>query len=254
MKKTFTYLAIALTALSCNRIEPETVQYGEISVALGEPDVEVVTKAATPLDKNSEEAKKYLVTIYEKSTGEDRFSSSYYDFEKAVLPLGSTYYVVAETCTETEAEIGNGQMRVTGTSADVELNAGNMSVEVPISCTLVNGKISVVFDSSVDGKFDNLQVVLSRTSPARTLTVTSDTETWFNPSVVSYSITGRFNAGGVQKDVEKSGTINLAARNHVKLVVKVNLTNGQILVNPTITTDTTIDSTTDKTETFNPYN
>ncbi len=251
MKKRFTYLAIALMAVACSKARPETVRYGEISVALGEPEAEVVMKAAVELDKTSEEAKRYVVTVYEKSAGESMFSSTYYDFEKAVLPVGNTYYVVAETCTEAASEEGNGQMRIAGVSADVELTPEEMSREVSIACSVANGKISVLFDPSVEGRFEGLQVVLGRTSPARSLTITSDTDTWFNPSSVSYTITGRFNAGGISRDVSMTGTIDLKAKTHVKLVVKVDLSNGQMLI-PSVTVDDTLEST-DLPETFNPY-
>ena len=92
------------------------------------------------------------------------------------------------------------------------------------------------------------------TTPGRSITVTetaSDvvTETWFNPSNLTYEISGTFDQTG--KEIGMSRAIELQARNNLMLVVKVSLENGQLL--PSVTVDTQIDDPTVESGSFNPY-
>jgi hypothetical protein len=106
-------------------------------------------------------------------------------------------------------------------------------------------------------RFSGLKVTLAGgTTSGRILTIyetASDviTETWFNPSELTYSILGTFNAGGLQKDVNISETIELQSRNNIRLVVKVNVDNGQLT--PVLKVDTQIDDPKEVSGEFNPY-
>lgn len=247
--------AMAIMIVACNSVRVDSpVRYGEISVAIaGEPDVEVVTKAPETLDPESDEAGKYIVRIF-NSSGAMQYEAGYDVFEAQRLPLG-TYYVTAENCTEAQAEAGNGRMRLYGRSQNVTLSPEQLSQTATVGCTVANAKVSVVFDSSVEGLFTDLKVVLSGgTTPGRSITVTetaSDvvTETWFNPSNLTYEISGTFDQTG--KEIGMSRAIELHARNNLMLVVKVSLENGQLL--PSVTVDTQIDDPTVESGSFNPY-
>lgn len=255
--KILTAAALALMAVACTQKAEEPLQYGELSVALSdEPSVEVLSKAPEALLPTDKEASSYMVRIYD-SAHALKYESVYSAFEAQKLPLG-TYYVTAENCTEADAEAGNGKMRLYGRSSDVILIADALFQTATVGCTVANAKVSVQFDQSVQGRFADLKVSLdggtARTAPL----VISETETgvvtetWFNPSELTYTISGTFTASGMNKAVNISNTISLEARNNVLLLVKVNLENGQLM--PSVTVDTQIDDLTEIPEEFNPYN
>lgn len=255
--KIMTAAALALMAVACAQKAEEPLMYGELSVALsGEPSVEVVSKAPEALLPTDEEASAYMVRIYD-SADALKYESVYSAFEAQKLPLG-TYYVTAENCTEADAETGNGKMRLYGCSSDVNLTADALFQTATVGCTVSNAKVSVQFDQSVKGRFADLNVSLdggtARTAPLVIPETETGvvTETWFNPSELTYTISGTFTAGGMNKDVNISKTISLKARNNVLLLVKVNLENGQLM--PSLTVDTQIDDLKEIPEEFNPYN
>lgn len=245
-----------MAAVACNsRIETPDV-CGELSVSLaGEPVVEVVSKAATPLNQTEPEAAGYMVRIYD-SADELKYESTYSAFEAQRLPLG-TYYVTAENCTESAAEEGNGRMRLYGRSQNVTLTVDDLSQTAAVNCTVANAKVSVKFDESVKDRFTGLKVTLSggtvRTIPITIAQIETGvvTETWFNPSDLTYTISGTFTGSGMNKSVEISRTITLEERNNILLLVKVNLENGQLM--PSVTFDTQIDDPTEVPGEFNPY-
>ncbi len=255
-------MALSLMAVACNsvNVEPD-LQYGEISVSLGEPEVEVVAKAPTALLPTDADAARYTVRILDESgqlckdaAGND-CEGTYNNFTTRKLPLGR-YYVTAENCSEPAAEDGFGQKRIAGQSQIVELSTSALSQTATVNCAVTNALVTVIFDSSVEGRFTELKVVLTGGSTAgRSLTVNKsdgNTEAWFNPSTVNYTITGRFDAGGVTKDdVSISGSMTLQARDSKALVVKVNLDNG--LLSPSITIDSSLENTEEIPGEFNPY-
>ncbi len=259
MKSKFIYLlSLAILAVACDsaRVD-QPVQYGEISIALaGDPEVGVVTKAATVVDPNSADAAKYTVRIFDSDDvmkHEARFS----EFKSKMLELG-TYYVTAENCSEAEAEAGNGMMRVFGRSADVALTAEQMKQSVSVECTVTNARVAVKFDESVQGKFNDgngnstLKVVLAGgTTAGRSVEIAgADTETWFNPSTVNYAISGTFNSGNINLPVSLTGSVTLAAKDNVEILVKVDSQNGQL--QPSVDFDNDLTQS-DKPSGFNPY-
>ncbi len=256
MKKNFLCLiALAGIAVACNSVVDEPLRYGEISVAVGEPEVEVITKAET-LDKDSDEAAGYVVRVYDAENVQQGSDATYRDFQPVKLPLG-TYYVTAENCAADADELGNGQMRLFGRSSDIVLSVENISQTATVDCEVVNAKVSVSFAESVNAdNFEDLQVVLTRETPARTVTVpfaAAVTEVWFDAgSDVNYSITGTFKSGTYSKPVNMSGSFTLAAKDHVRIAVSVNLDNGQLIA-PTITYDDSLNDPTTEENEFNPY-
>ncbi len=255
----FCALGVALIAVACNSVKEDTapVQYGEISVSLGDPELEVITKAFTALDPNSEEAAQYTVSVFNYDTNEQQGSAvSYKDFQPVKLPLGK-YYVSAENCTPVQAEEGDGRMRIAGDCKDVPvvLTSENLSQTATVNCSVANARVAVAFDGSVSGLFDNLQVVVTGEDGNRVKTVAEmeagvEKELWFNPQTISYVISGTFKQ--LDKLITINGTRTLAAKNNIKLCVKVNLSNGQLL--PVIQVDKELDSPTDVPGEFNPYN
>lgn len=261
MKLKFLYaIALASMAVACNSSIIDAPQhYGTISVALGSPNVEVVTKSdPVTLTPESDGASDYTVRIFNDS--EEMMHEVTYDrfTEPKVLPF-DTYYVTVENCTEAEAEEGYGVMRLYGrTEDDIILDASNLSASAVVNCTVANAKVSVEFDESVKDRFNDLKVALTGgTTRGEALVIAETetgvvTETWFNPSDLTYTIEGTFVGGGMDKPVSVSKTMKLQAKNNIRLVVKVSLQGGLLIV-PEITFDTTIDDPTEIPGGFNPY-
>ncbi len=253
--------SLVLLAASCNSLrENSPAQYGEISVVLGEPDVEVIAKSAQTLLPTDPSASEYMIRIYDQDN-QFRQGQKYSEFECQPLALGS-YYVTAENCSADEAEAGNGKMRIYGKSDPVVISADILNPTATVSCYVQNAKVTVAFDAGLyDASgachFDDLKVELSRETPARTLTVSEsdgETDTWFNPGTVKYQISGTYNG----KAVSKGGELTLEARNHFRIVVKVNMEKGEIFV-PEVTDVTfsgpgeTEDGEHNVSGDFNPY-
>lgn len=253
-------IGAALTALmtvACNTEIENPEVYGELSVSIaGEPAAEVISRAPEKLEKTDPEASGYMVCIC-SSSDEKLYEAKYSVFESQKLPIDKTYYVTAENCTEAAAEDGNGKMRLYGRSEDVTLTADQLVKTATVNCTVSNAKVSVRFDESVNDRFTGLQVTLDggtmRTDPITIAQTASGvvTETWFNPSDLTYTITGTFTGSGMNKPVNISKTISLQARDNIVLLVKVNLQNGQLM--PSVTIDTQIDDLTEIPGEYNPY-
>ncbi len=243
-------IGLACMAVACNSVEEPTVpvQYGEIFVSLGEPDVEVVTKAAQPDDTDN-----YVVRVFDLEDQQQGADAVYKDFLPMKLPLGD-YYVTAENCTETEAEENNGRMRLAGRSETITLSADNLSRTATVNCEVVNARVAVVFDGTVNGKFSDLKVTVTgengRTVTFNETATAVETESWFNPQTVNYVISGTFTQLG--KAIEVKGSRTLAAKNNIKLLVKLNTSSGQLM--PEITISKDIDSPVEVPGEFNPYN
>ncbi len=252
MKRIIFYAtALACMAVACNSVEDPTVpvQYGEISVSLGEPDLEVITKAALPDDTDN-----YTVRVFNSSDAQQGTDVLFKDFQPMKLPLG-TYYVTAENCTEAEAEEGNGRMRLFGESSPVVLTETALSQSAEVLCTVANARVAVAYDAKVAGNFDNLTVTV-KGKEGRQVTFPEteagvETESWFNPQTISYTISGTFKQTGAT--VSASGEYTLAAKNNIKLFVQIKLDNGQVLA-PVITINKEYDSSTDVPAVVNPYN
>lgn len=257
MKKCFSgVMAALLMAVACQTEKMDSsLGYGTLDVTLtGESHFDVVLKS--PQTLSAQEAADYNLSIFDKSDVLKYGPVKYRDFKAQVLPMG-TYYVTAESCTVAEAEAGNGKMRLAGTSADVVLSPTSISQTAQVECTVANAKVVVVYDSSVSGMFDGLKVeIAGGTTAGRKVTVSEttagqETETWFNPSSISYTIKGKFKPTG--KDLTLSGTRTLSAKDNLRLLVKLNLENGEITASPVIVVDVAVSQQVSVEEEFNPY-
>ncbi len=249
MKKIiFCAAALACMAVACNSVKENTapVQYGEISVSLGEPDLEVITKAAQPDDTPN-----YTVRVFNDAGVQQGSDVLFGTFQPMKLPLG-TYYVTAENCTEAEAEEGNGVMRLFGESNRVTLTANALSQSAEVKCQVANARVSVAFDENVEGKFENLTVTVKGAN-GREVSFTeaqAGADSWFNPQDITYTISGTFIQTG--KAVTANGDYSLQAKNNIVLTVKINLDNGQIIA-PSIIVDKSFDSQSNVNTEINPY-
>lgn len=251
MKKAFLYMMAIVTA-SCNDVRIEAPEdYGELSVVLaGEPVVDVVSKASSEL--TADQAKDYYIAVYSdpECTGDPVVGKTKYsELSNPILIPAGTYYVWAESCGTAVAENDNGCMRLAGTSEAVVVRAG-FSESAIVDCSVVNAKVSVVFDSSVAGKFkdDALTVTLKRTDPSRTRTLDAqysegEKEFWFNAgSLVKYEISGI--SALTKETVTATGTITgtgeggkLAAKDNIQLNIKAVSSNGILTLESSVDTD-----------------
>ncbi len=239
---------LALFAASCSSPSEEMhIQYGRLSVSLAQPDVQVVTRVPEELSPTDPTASGYIVRLYNEG-GVPQYEAAYNEFGTQLVPFG-TYYITAENCSETEAEIGKGCMRLFGRSANVEVSSESFEQIVSVECTVQNAKFTVAFSELAASKLESLKVVLSQGT--RNVTVNSadgETECWFSPGMVNYTITGSYNS----KPLSQSGSVELQAKSNVRLEVQVSQDKGELLT-PDVTFQNTIDTENNVSGGFNPY-
>ena len=247
MKKVFIMTALTVLAASCQRLEmSKPLQYGSLSVTM---DAEVKVEAVTKAPATAEELANYKVKVIGQN--QTHYDGLYSAFQPLKLPLGK-YTVSTENCNSTDAENGNGCKRLFG-STEVTISESNLNPTAEFTCSVANALVTVEFDKSATDHISGLKVDLKGGTSGRTVSVTtSGTEVWFNPPTVSWTITGKITS--INKDVNITGSKeDLAAKNHLKIVVSVNLENGQISAAPSITLDTNLSEAVEHNEKFNPY-
>ena len=246
MKKVFHLAIIAALAAGCQTLDIHQ-SMGSLSVSL-EPEVNVEVKAC---DENAKE--NYIVSITSASSVSGLpYQSAFKDFQPMNLPMG-TYTVSAENCTADEAVSGYGHKRLFGTK-DVTLSYENPNQTVNLDCVLVNSLISIIFDPSVTGVFNDLKVTVQ--SGTRSVVIKEGdkvSEAWFNPGAISWTISGVSKATG--KTVSQEGKRTLDARQNLKITVKVTYSDGLISGSPVINIDSNISKLDEnKKIDINPYN
>ena len=245
MKKVFHLAIIAALAVGCRTLDMYQAM-GTLSVSL-EPEVNVQVKACEENDKDN-----YIVSVTSASSVSDLpYNSAFKDFKPLSLPMG-TYTVSAENCTAAEAVSGYGHKRLFGTK-DVTLSYENPNQTVNLDCVLVNSLISIIFDPSVTGVFNDLKVTVQ--SGTRSVVIKDGdkvSEAWFNPAAISWTISGVSKATG--KTVSQEGNRTLEARQNLKITVKVTYSDGMISVKPVISIDSNISTSEENKNDINPYN
>ena len=245
MKKVFHLAIIAALAVGCRTLDMYQAM-GTLSVSL-EPEVNVQVKAC---DENDTPNYTVSVTSLSDVSGLP-YQSAFKDFKPLDLPMG-TYTVSAENCTADEAVSGYGRKRLFGTK-DVTLSYEKPNQNVNLDCILVNSLISIIFDPSVTGVFNDLKVTVK--SGTRSVVIKEGdkvSEAWFNPAVISWTISGVSKATG--KTVSQEDGRTLAARQNLKITVKVTYTDGMISGSPSISIDKNISKSDENKNDINPYN
>lgn len=245
MKKVFHLAIIAALAVGCRTLDMYQAM-GTLSVSL-EPEVNVQVKACEENDTPN-----YTVSVTSLSDVSGLpYQSAFKDFKPLDLPMG-TYTVSAENCTADEAVSGYGRKRLFGTK-DVTLSYENPNQTVNLDCILVNSLISIIFDPSVTGVFNDLKVTVQ--SGTRSVVIKEGdkvSEAWFNPAAISWTISGVSKATG--KTVSQEGNRTLEARQNLKITVKVTYSDGMISVKPVISIDSNISTSEENKNDINPYN
>lgn len=247
MKKVFHLAIIAALAAGCQTLDIHQPM-GSLSVSL-EPEVNVEVKAC---DEN--DTPNYIVSITSASSvSGPPYKSAFKNFKPLSLPMG-TYTVSAENCTAAEAVSGYGHKRLFG-SKDVTLSYEKPNQTVNLDCVLVNSLISIIFDPSVTGVFNDLKVTVK--SGTRSVVIKEGdkvSEAWFNPAAISWTISGVSKATGKTVSQEGEGNRTLEARQNLKITVKVTYTDGMISDSPSISIDSEISEVKENKNDINPYN
>lgn len=239
MKRCFSLMTVMLlAAVACQTEKMDSApEYGILDIALsGEPSIGVEVKSQKTL--TDAEAADYTINIYDAAADDEPvYTAKHKDFKAQVLPLG-TYYVTAESCTKRDAEANYGQMRLAGQSKNIVLSRDAISQTAQVDCEVANAKVAFEFDASVAGQFNDLKVTLYR--GGMTTTIREDDSSpkvfWFNPATISYTISGNLKNAD-NKKVTLPKTLDVNAKDNYKVIIKLNLDNGQIKASPTVIVD-----------------
>lgn len=230
-------------------IAPQS-QYGSLGVKLN-TETEVVTKAESGVSLTTSDLK---LKIVENTASTVKFEGKYTAYKPINLPMNTSYTVSAENCTETEAETGNGQIRVYGSQ---EVTISSLSNNVSFTCTVQNARVEVVFDPSV-ATYANNDIKVQLTGGDRqveTAYSANPSVFWFNPTAengFSWTISGSLK--DINTPIDKSGSRTLAAKDNIRLNVSINASNGQLIITQNaITIDTTIKEGDTIDVPYNPY-
>lgn len=266
MKNLYIYITALFVLLSC------TSEYGPHRSGSGFISVQIVAdyasapKTKAPVMLDSQQAASYIIGVYnadgtkaEYNDGTGEIPETFLkDFRTVEVSLGHSYYVTAASCSEVEAESGYGCPRYEGMSEVFTLNASNISQTADVVCYQTNALVKVEFDEAVEGRFDDLKVELkSDTNPDRTLVVLEadgDQNLYFNPSEVSYKVTGTYKGTDhiATTAVSFEGRRVLAAKDIICLHVKINLDYG-LATSPSISVIEQMDKEVDVENVIDPY-
>ena len=250
MKKLLYISFFAALLCSCERKSDDGPGMGSIDVHLA---ADVPTRAVVEL--TPEQAADYNIAVFNANTGVQQGSTmKYAAYTPVYVRLNNFYYVTAESCTASEAEDGMGKVRYAGKSANTFLTSENFLHVATVECSVANARVTVTFDESILNQFTDLKVSLSTDANAsRVIEVPESSESvsmYFNPSKLTYTITGTFIA--LDKPMTFTRSRTLAAKNNVKLLVKLEASNAVVVI-PQITVDDTFDEETSIDCGINPY-
>lgn len=241
MKKLF-YIIIASTTLLLTGCLSENdpfaaMQEGTGRLALSiQADGKMQTRATEGKPLTEEQQGKFLVSIKRGNTvvlAPTVFNSLTADM--LTVPTGSGYFVMAESCSETDAENGYGHPWLVGEASELTV-AKDQETKANLLCTPINAGVDVTMDESFSSQFNDY--TLNATYGSRTLTFTQNNTgiTGYynvptNGATLSYTLTATRKTGG---NANASGTIALQRGKITRMVLK---SSEKGYINLTITYD-----------------
>lgn len=255
MKKVTILLLTALMTACSNNTDndPQPVEYGTISLGIGNDESVTVSPRAAATD---DELADYTIKILQNS---DQITTFVYKGRPNPITVaaGTGYVVEAENCAVNIAESANenwGQARYAGASESFTVIANQDNVAT-LTCSMANMQVSVTWDSSIANteKFTAYSLAMKKsTDDSRVLTFDNSTtgkSAFFNveasatlTGTISYTFNGQTKSASITP-------IALVAKKHAKLTVKASDTGALTLV---ITIDKSV--TEESLEaTINPY-
>ena len=194
MRKSFLYIGAALImAAGCNKEVIRSEKSGLITLNLSSEQEVVLTKGSM----ESMDCSNFNVYITGTTFLSESYSKSYICSQMAKgvsIPYG-TYAIASDNCTSEQAATGLGQARYWGETTGISIYSQE-PVSVTVNCTMVNGKIQVVFDESFTKDFTNPSIKLSQADRNVTMTLeqTLKSSAYFNVetsgTTISYTIYG----------------------------------------------------------------
>ena len=170
MRKSFLYIGAALIlAAGCNKEVIRSEKSGLITLNLSSEQEVVLTKS-------------YICSQMAEGVS---------------IPYG-TYAIASDNCTSEQAATGLGKARYWGETTGISIYSQEPA-SVTVNCTMVNGKIQVVFDESFTKDFKNPSIKLSQADADRNVTMTLEqtlkSSAYFNvgtsgKTTISYTIYG----------------------------------------------------------------
>ena len=128
-------------------------EYGYISVSVSR-DVEIEDAATKSEELPESSYSEYNIALYKD--GEQLWKTKYDVFLSDVqynrIPAG-TYTLEVESCTEADAEIGNGRMRLLG-SEQITVVAGR-TAQADILCQMANARVTLAIDPTFAADLSN---------------------------------------------------------------------------------------------------
>ena len=219
MRKSFLYIGAALImAAGCNKEVIRSEKSGLITLNLSSEQEVVLTKG-------SMDCSNFNVYITGTTFLSKPYSESYICSQMAggvSIPYG-TYAIASDNCTSEQAATGLGQARYWGETKEIRISSQE-PVAVTVNCTMVNGKIQVVFDESFTKDFTNPSIKLSQADRDVTMTLEQTLlySAYFNVetsgTTISYTIYGDI-AG---RTLEYSSSVDLSPAKCAIITIKSN--------------------------------
>ena len=142
--KLYIFMALLLACVSGACTKESVTGYGYISLSVATYiDVDDAVTKSEPLPESS--YSEYNISLYKD--GVMLWKVSYADFLAYVQynrVVAGSYVLEVESCTETDAEVGNGKMRLVGSEA-FDVIAGR-TADVDILCQMANARVTLAID------------------------------------------------------------------------------------------------------------
>ena len=220
MRKSFLYIGAALImAAGCNKEVIRSEKSGLITLNLSSEQEVVLTKG-------SMDCSNFNVYITGTTFLSESYSKSYICSQMAEgvsIPYG-TYAIASDNCTSEQAATGLGKARYWGETTGISIYSQE-PVSVTVNCTMVNGKIQVVFDESFTKDFTNPSITLSQADRNVTMTLeqTLSSSAYFNVEAsdttrISYTIYGDID----DRRLEYSSSVDLSPAKCAIITIKSN--------------------------------
>lgn len=220
MRKSFLYIGAALIlAAGCNKEVIRSEKSGLITLNLSSEQEVVLTKGSI-------DCSNFNVYITGTTFLSESYTKSYICSQMAKgvsIPYG-TYAIASDNCTSKEAATGLGQARYWGETTGISIYSQE-PVSVTVNCTMVNGKIQVVFDESFTKDFKNPSIKLSQADRNVTMTLeqTLKSSAYFNvgtsgKTTISYTIYGDID----DRTLEYSSSVDLSPAKCAIITIKSN--------------------------------
>ena len=246
MKKILFVAASLVAMVACNKavISPAETGTGYLNFSLSSDDVVVETKAVSAEDLGN-----YNVTLG------GQWTKKYSEILNQTFTLAPAQYTLsAENITETEAETGNGALRIASPVLNVTVVANETTTET-LSCVPQSSKLTLQYTDAFKDVFTSYSFELvkkdgtSRKDGKAKLTMAENTPVFYNGDVVlTYTLKGVHELNGLKT---LTGDITLTKGHSLTVKADQSSQSGGLKIQ--ITADDTLIEDTDQTITIDPY-